>query len=41
MARGQVVGCKYDADGDPTSRANTNQLLDSCHYAVEFEDVYV
>ena len=38
LARGTVIGRKRDAQGNPIGNANTNPILDSCVYRVEFED---
>ena len=36
MVRGQVVGWKHDADGNPIGRSNQNFILDTFLYEVEF-----
>ncbi len=38
LARGTVIGRQRDARGNPIGNANTNPILDSCMYFVEFED---
>ncbi len=38
LAHGTVIGQKRDARGDPIGNANTNPILDSRMYHVEFED---
>jgi hypothetical protein len=38
LARGTMIGQKRDARGDPIGNANTNPILDSRVYRVEFED---
>jgi hypothetical protein len=38
LARGTVIGQKRDARGDPIGNANTNPILNSRVYRVEFED---
>ena len=38
LARGTVIGRKRDARGDPIGNADTNPMLDSRVYRVEFED---
>jgi hypothetical protein len=38
LARGTVIGQKRDARGDPIGNANTNPIMDSRVYRVEFDD---
>ena len=38
MTKAKVVGRKRDADGNPIGRRNTNPLLDTRQYEVEFAD---
>lgn len=33
-----MIGRKQDADGNPVGRANSNPILDTRHYEVEFQD---
>ena len=37
-SRGRVVSRKRDADGQPIGRANTNPILDTREYLIEFDD---
>ncbi|KAL7526268.1 LOW QUALITY PROTEIN: hypothetical protein ACHAXR_003858, partial [Thalassiosira sp. AJA248-18] len=38
LARGRVTGRKHDSEGNPIGRANSNPILDSREYFVEFEN---
>ena len=38
MARGQVIWCKINADGDLIGRSNANPILDTWEYEVEFSN---
>ncbi len=38
MAMGRVIGRKRDTDGNPIGRANSNPILDTRAYKVQFDD---
>ena len=37
MARGHVVACSYDANGNVMDRAHTNMIINTRMYQVEFD----
>ena len=41
MLRGRVTSRKRDANGNPVGRANTNPILDTRLYNVEFPDGHI
>ena len=38
ILKAQVVSRRKDHNGNPIGRSNSNPVLDTCQYMVEFED---